>query len=79
MGGYARWQRLLQVLAMALTAPGPSDADGFRRKHEVYTMQWKLRNLGDYIVAGARYGGPIGAPDRSKESAFQLNGLVLQP
>ncbi|KAG8885848.1 hypothetical protein FRB98_001561 [Tulasnella sp. 332] len=44
------------------------------RKHEVYTMQWKVRNLGDYIVAGARYGGPIAMiRDPHKVVAFGAN------
>lgn len=30
------------------------------RKQEVYTMQWKIKSLSDYVVSGARYGGPIG-------------------
>lgn len=23
-------------------------------------MQWKIKSLSDYIVSGAKYGGPIG-------------------
>ncbi|KAG9024451.1 hypothetical protein FRB95_011464 [Tulasnella sp. JGI-2019a] len=50
------------------------DGSVFYRKHEVYTMQWKVRNLGDYIVAGARYGGPIAMiRDPHKVVAFGSN------
>ncbi|EJD40200.1 vacuolar protein sorting-associated protein 16 [Auricularia subglabra TFB-10046 SS5] len=36
--------------------PGGS---AFYRKLSVYQMQWPIRDLSDYIVAGARYGGPL--------------------
>lgn len=31
------------------------------RKQQLYSIQGKLPNLGDYIIAGCRYGGPIGS------------------
>lgn len=30
------------------------------RKYELYTLHWKVADLSEYIVAGARYGGPLG-------------------
>jgi len=35
----------------------------FFRKHSVYQMQWKYMDVSDYIVTGARYGGPLGLWD----------------
>ncbi|KAG8959165.1 hypothetical protein FRC03_008376 [Tulasnella sp. 419] len=35
------------------------DGQVFYRKQQIYTMQWDIRNLSDYIIAGARYGGPF--------------------
>lgn len=32
----------------------------FYRRQQVYNIQDKLPNLDDYIVAGCRFGGPIG-------------------
>jgi WD40 repeat protein len=31
----------------------------FYRKEEIYTMSWKIPDLSDYLVAGAKNGGPI--------------------
>ena len=33
----------------------------FYRKQQVYSTPGKLPNLGDFIIAGCRYGGPLGA------------------
>jgi hypothetical protein len=53
---------------MAQHAPASSSwealgtsSDAFYRKDEVYSMLWSNIDLSDYIVAAARYGGPIGA------------------
>ncbi|KIJ36797.1 hypothetical protein M422DRAFT_179088, partial [Sphaerobolus stellatus SS14] len=35
------------------------DGTAFYRKHSVYQMQWQYLDVSDYIVAGARYGGPL--------------------
>ena len=32
----------------------------FYKRSDVYSMQWSLSDLSDYIVAGARWGGPLG-------------------
>lgn len=32
----------------------------FYRKDDVYSMLWKISDLSDYLIAGARCGGPIG-------------------
>lgn len=32
----------------------------FYKKQDVYSMQWSLNDLSDYVVVGARDGGPIG-------------------
>lgn len=32
----------------------------FYRRQQLYSVVGKLPNLGDYIVAGCRYGGPLG-------------------
>ena len=32
----------------------------FYRKDEVYTMDWKIPDLSDYLVAVSKNGGPIG-------------------
>lgn len=36
------------------------DSNVFYRRQQVYSIHGKLPNLGDCIVAGGRYGGPIG-------------------
>lgn len=36
--------------------------DVFYRKDEIYTLEWKISDLSDYIVTSARNGGPIGEP-----------------
>ena len=38
-----------------------STSDAFYRKEEIYSMLWSNIDLSDYVVAAARYGGPIGA------------------
>jgi hypothetical protein len=38
------------------------DGQVFYRRQHVYDIAGKLPNLDDYIVAGARNGGPLGAP-----------------
>ncbi|KAF8587239.1 vacuolar protein sorting-associated protein 16 [Ramaria rubella] len=35
------------------------DGNAFYRKHTVYQMQWKSMDLSDYVIAAARYGGPL--------------------
>ena len=32
----------------------------FYRRHQVYSIAGKLPDLGDFLIAGCRYGGPIG-------------------
>jgi hypothetical protein len=32
----------------------------FYRKDDVYSMLWKISDLSDYLIAGAKCGGPIG-------------------
>ncbi|KAG8907134.1 hypothetical protein FRB99_005242 [Tulasnella sp. 403] len=50
------------------------DGSVFYRKQEVYTMQWKVKDLSDYIIAGARYGGCIAIlRDPHKVVAFGAN------
>ncbi|KIO15844.1 hypothetical protein M407DRAFT_235273 [Tulasnella calospora MUT 4182] len=50
------------------------DGGVFYRKQEVYTMQWKVKTLSDYIVSGAKYGGPIAMMrDPHKIVAFGTN------
>lgn len=39
---------------------GSGQDAAFYRREEVYTMSWSNVDLSDYIVASARYGGPIG-------------------
>ena len=36
------------------------DGNVFYRRQQVYSIPGKLPNLGDYIIAGCHYGGPIG-------------------
>ena len=36
------------------------DGNVFYRKQQLYSIPGNLPNLGDYIIAGCRYGGPIG-------------------
>lgn len=35
------------------------DSTVFYRRQQLYSIQGKLPNLQDYIVAGCRYGGPL--------------------
>ncbi|KAF8331517.1 vacuolar assembling/sorting protein VPS16 [Cantharellus anzutake] len=48
------------------------DGTSFFRRQEVYAMQWSLASLSDFIVAGARRGGPIAL--RRNESAIVQYG-----
>lgn len=36
------------------------DGNTFYRRQQLYTVTGKLPNLGDYVVAGCKHGGPIG-------------------
>jgi hypothetical protein len=36
------------------------DGNVFYRRQQLYSIQGKLPNLEDYIVAGCRFGGPLG-------------------
>ena len=36
------------------------DGNVFYRRQQVYSIPGKLPNLGDYIIAGCLYGGPLG-------------------
>lgn len=36
------------------------DGNVFYRRQQVYSTPGKLPNLDDFIVAGCRYGGPLG-------------------
>ena len=36
------------------------DGNVFYRRKQLYSIPGKLPNLSDYIVAGSRYGGPLG-------------------
>ncbi|KAK2461284.1 hypothetical protein APHAL10511_006811 [Amanita phalloides] len=36
------------------------DGNVFYRKQQLYSIQGKLLNLSDYVIAGCRYGGPLG-------------------
>jgi vacuolar protein sorting-associated protein 16 len=36
------------------------DGNVFYRRQQLYSIQGKLPNLEDYIIAGCRYGGPVG-------------------
>jgi hypothetical protein len=37
----------------------------FYRRQEIYSLQWSLTDLSDYVIAGARWGGPLGPFVRS--------------
>lgn len=41
-------------------ALGDGDQAAYYRKQDVYKLQWNLGNLDDYIMAGSKWGGPIG-------------------
>lgn len=49
----------------------------FYRRQQVYTLHDKLPNLDDYIVAGCRYGGPIGMYLLYTESVYSLHLLAM--
>lgn len=36
-------------------------------------MQWKIKSLSDYVVSGARYGGPIGKYLASLVGSLRVN------
>ncbi|KAH8084369.1 vacuolar protein sorting-associated protein 16 [Cristinia sonorae] len=47
------------------------DGNAFYRRHQLYSIPGKLPNLGDFFVAGCRYGGPIAVMrDTSKMVAY---------
>jgi len=35
------------------------DGNVFYRRHQIYSIAGKLPNLGDYVITGCRYGGPL--------------------
>ncbi|KAF9060166.1 Vps16, N-terminal region-domain-containing protein [Rhodocollybia butyracea] len=35
------------------------DGKGFYRRQQLYSLQGKLPDLGDYVISGCRYGGPL--------------------
>lgn len=49
------------------------DGNVFYKRHRNYTIPRKLPDLGEHIVAGCRYGGPIGMC----ETASYLKSLVF--
>lgn len=59
MGGDG-WRSILSVGPIPLCQQYELIRFVVGRKQEVYTMQWKIKSLSDYIVCGAKYGGPIG-------------------
>lgn len=48
------------------------DGKVFYRRQQVYSIPGKLPHLGDFIIAGCRYGGPIGRRDRLCTSICML-------
>ena len=46
------------------------DGTVFYKRQQLYSVNDKLPNLSDYIIAGCRYGGPIGV--------FSLDVSVLE-
>ena len=38
----------------------------FYSKRQVYSMQWNVRDLSDFVIAGARFGGPLGESRRTR-------------
>jgi hypothetical protein len=36
------------------------DGNAFYRRQQLYSIQGKIPNLDDYIIAGCRNGGPLG-------------------
>ncbi|EJU02203.1 vacuolar protein sorting-associated protein 16 [Dacryopinax primogenitus] len=49
------------------------DGTVFYRKQELYSMQWKVQDLSDFKVVGARYGGPL-AIIRDEHKVIALGG-----
>ena len=37
------------------------DGNAFYKRHQLYSIPGKLPELSNFIIAGCRYGGPIGA------------------
>lgn len=50
----------LCCIAMAASSRWAALGETFYRREEIYSMQWPLQDLSDYLVAGARAGGPLG-------------------
>ena len=48
------------------------DGTVFYKRQQLYSIQGKLPNLEDYIIAGCRFGGPLG---RSEEHTSELQSL----
>lgn len=55
------------------------DGNVFYRRQQLYSVPGKMPDLSDYIVAGCRYGGPIGRllPSRVFEMIFTPVNLAL--
>lgn len=48
----------------------------FYRRQQCYSTPGKLPEIEDYIIAGCRYGGPIGGPVSLKHWALKLRGCL---
>lgn len=44
------------------------DGNVFYRRQHLYDVSGKLPNLNEHVIAGCRYGGPIGASDTLRDS-----------
>lgn len=45
---------------MAASSSWESLGETWYRRQEIYSMQWSIRDLSDFITVGARWGGPLG-------------------
>lgn len=51
--------------------------ESFYRRQEIYSMQWSVNALSDYIIAGARWGGPLGKFISCAGACYAILSLFL--
>ena len=66
---------------MAASASWEGLGETFYRRQDIYSMQWAIADLSDYITVGARWGGPIGELLAPNPFTFpsKLTMMISQP
>ncbi|RSH95606.1 hypothetical protein EHS25_000698 [Saitozyma podzolica] len=79
------------ALDLSPTASWDTIQNVFYRKDEVYAMSWRIPDLSDYLIAGAKHGGPIAlmrderkvmllgkhSPGKPKIQVYTSSGILI--